>query len=114
MSGGATSFVPINHKTSTWTTLFIEWFYDSKNISKSKGRYMIDNDESSIEEFKCLDPQPSSNFESISIAGRLDGSHTFHGEIASVDIYTSRNKPQNCELPSELRALIIEDQTESN
>ena len=59
------TFVPIQHNTRQWTTLYVEWIYDYNG--NNKGAHMINNGEM-IGEFTCS--TPLFEMTGISIGGR--------------------------------------------
>ena len=105
IDGKDLSYVPVQHMTREWTTVFVEWFISPH---KNQGLYII-NDNETRGVFTCQKKQGWLTPEFISIGCRSDQSRFLTGAISALEIYSNVHT-EEATLPETLRQRIIRNQ----
>ena len=101
---GKKDYFTINHDSTIWTTIFVEW---TENVG-NRGTFDI-NDGQKKGTFIV---KPSSEFlaPTAYIGGRSDNSHYFNGYISAVEWCSVLDPAKDCCFPNYLKKLIIQSQ----
>ena len=96
------SYLSIPHETkrTDWTTLLVEW----SNINGNEGWYILNN-KKELGAFNCQEVGFMVSG-TLSIGGKIDGSHLLKGSISALEIYIG-NKTHENGVPDSLKHLII-------
>ena len=95
--------IPHETKRSEWTTLLVEW----SNINDNHGTYIL-NDKKVLGDFTCQDVYFMISA-TLSIGGKIDGTHLLKGAISALEIYVGDKTRENC-VPDTLKHIIVSSQ----
>ena len=95
------SYLSIPHeiKRTEWTTLLVEW----SNINDNEGWYILNN-KKVLGAFTCQDAGYIVSA-TVSIGGKLDGTHLLKGAISALEIYVGDKTHEDC-VPDKLKHII--------
>ena len=106
---GQLSYIPIQHITREWTTVYVEW----SNFNNNRGTYIIDNTESVL--FTCNDMVIEETVICIGGKWKEGGNRDYlTGEISALELYLVDGKAEENGLPLPLIQLIIKNQLMKN